>query len=86
MHLLVDIGNSSIFFGIEDNKTIVKTYRVNSDVKKSADEYLVTLAPLLKKYPIEGALICSVVPILTSAIKRAFKPCSILNQRLWALV
>ena len=73
MHLLVDIGNSSIFFGIEDNKTIVKTYRVNSDVKKSADEYLVTLAPLLKKYPIKGALICSVVPILTSAIKKGIQ-------------
>lgn len=73
MHLLIDIGNSSIFLGIEDNKKIIKSFRINSDVNKSADEYLLTMAPFLKKYTIEACLICSVVPILTSTIKKAIK-------------
>lgn len=73
MHLLVDIGNSSIFLGIEENKQIVKSFRVNSDINKSADEYLLIIVPLLKNYQITDALICSVVPILTSAIKKAIK-------------
>ena len=70
MHLLVDIGNSSIFLGIEDNKKIIKTFRINSDIKKSADEYLVTISSLIKEYKIDDALIGSVVPILTGAIKK----------------
>ncbi len=73
MHLLIDIGNSSIYLGIEENKKIINTFRINSDVKKSADEYLVTLKSLLKEYEITDALICSVVPILTSSIKKAME-------------
>lgn len=70
MHLLVDIGNSSIFMGLEENKKIIRTYRVNSDTSKSSDEYLITLFPLLNKYKVEDALICSVVPILTGVMKK----------------
>ena len=70
MHLLVDIGNSSIFMGLEENKKIIRTYRVNSDTSKSSDEYLITLFPLLSKYKVEDALICSVVPILTGVMKK----------------
>lgn len=73
MHLLIDIGNSSIFLGVEENKKIIKSFRVNSDVNKSADEYLLILAPLLAKYNIDDVLICSVVPILTSTIKKGIK-------------
>lgn len=73
MHLLIDIGNSSIFLGLEENKDIIKTYRINSDINKSADEYLITIAPFLTRYQIDDVLICSVVPILTSTLKKSIK-------------
>ena len=80
MVLCIDCGNTSIKIGLYDetkdqifNKFIIKTLR-----DKSGDEYAYTFLALIgKETKISGAIISSVVPLLTmelvKGIKRAFK-------------
>lgn len=73
MILLVDIGNSNIYFGLAEKDKILKTFRLTSSQTKSADEYYLLLQGFLKEYIIENAIICSVVPVVTSALKKCFE-------------
>ena len=70
MILLFDIGNSNIVLGLADNDNVIKSYRYDSIVSKTSDEYYLQMKEVFKDYHIEGAIIGSVVPILTSAIKK----------------
>ncbi|MFH1767533.1 MAG: type III pantothenate kinase [Candidatus Omnitrophota bacterium] len=63
--ILVDIGNTTVHFGIERGNRIIKTFRVyNKDVTA---KYLESLT---KKYPADSMLICSVVPSMTRLFKQ----------------
>ncbi len=73
MVLLVDIGNSNVTFGILENKMIKRTFRLVTSTDKSADEYGLNLAPFLKDYILNDVFICSVVPVVTSLLKKAFE-------------
>lgn len=70
MILLFDIGNSNIVVGIADKKKIYASFRFESSIKKTADEYYLSIKEAIKGYEIEGAIISSVVPILTSTLKK----------------
>lgn len=72
MILLVDIGNSNIVFGFAEDKKIVETFRLKSFTDKTSDEYAMLLRPILSHYQVEQVIISSVVPVITSAIKKAF--------------
>lgn len=74
MILLVDIGNTNIYMGIYENQNCISTYRTHTDARKSSDDY----AEIVKKFVnekgkgiMEGAIISSVVPSLTNALKEA---------------
>lgn len=74
MILLVDIGNTNIYMGIYENQNCISTYRTHTDTRKSSDDY----AEIVKKFVSEkgkgrmlGAIISSVVPSLTGALKEA---------------
>jgi type III pantothenate kinase len=73
MILCFDVGNTLIGIGVYFTKEIVDSYSVYTDRKKSADEYATIFRNLFldKNYKIEGAIISSVVPELTGAIKNA---------------
>ena len=73
MVLLVDIGNSSIYFGLFEDKIIKKSFRVKSFTDKTSDEYYQLIFPFLKDYDVEDVIISSVVPVLTSTLKKLFK-------------
>ncbi len=71
MILLVDIGNTNIVLGFAEDSHIKDTYRMKSSLNRTADEYYVVLKPILSQYEIEDVIISSVVPVITSAIKKA---------------
>ncbi|MBO5711217.1 MAG: type III pantothenate kinase, partial [Acholeplasmatales bacterium] len=72
MILLVDVGNSNILFGVSDKENIITSYRIRTFTDKTADEYYLIMKPFLDSYQIEDVIISSVVPVVTSALKKAF--------------
>lgn len=78
MLLTVDIGNTNITMGIYDNEELTLVLRAATDRMKTPDQYAVEFSSMLKIHnadgtEFEGAIICSVVPELTSVIKDAIK-------------
>ena len=67
MLLLIDCGNTNIVFAIAKNDRILKKWRINTDPKRTADEYYVWLIKLLEIeninfLSISNCIIASVVP------------------------
>ncbi|MFA5481016.1 MAG: type III pantothenate kinase [Bacilli bacterium] len=78
MILTVDVGNTLISFGVFKENRLVATFKTASDTKKSLDEYIATLDTFLKfrqldKMSFSGAIVSSVVPILTEIIRKAIQ-------------
>jgi len=80
MLLAFDIGNSNISVGvftILNNKPELKfSFRLSSDIKRSCDEYIMSISGLLslnriEKEDIDASAISSVVPALTGVIIEA---------------
>lgn len=71
MILLVDIGNTNIVLGFAEQGQIKEKYRIKSFLNRTADEYYVLVKPILDSYSIDNAIISSVVPVITSAFKKA---------------
>ena len=72
MILLVDIGNSNVVLALSENDKVVETFRLKSNIDKTSDEYYVSIKSVLKDYNIEDVIISSVVPVITSALKKVF--------------
>ena len=72
MVLLVDVGNSNIVFGFANEKEIVDTFRFKSLTDITTDEYYLLIKTMLDKYNVEDVIISSVVPVITSALKKLF--------------
>lgn len=72
MILLVDIGNSNIVFGFARGDEICETYRLKTLLDKTSDEYYFMVKPIVDHFPVENIIISSVVPVVTSALKKAF--------------
>lgn len=72
MILLTDIGNSNIVLAIVENDKIVETFRLKSNIDKTSDEYFVSIKAILKEFIIHDVIISSVVPVITSALKKVF--------------
>ena len=71
MLLVIDIGNTSIAFGIFEGQTLRATLHVATDIHRMADEYAVLIIGLLfqqnlRMSDINDAIISSVVPPLTT--------------------
>lgn len=69
MLLAIDIGNTNIVFGINDNGTWKNHWRIQTDHKKTADEYEVIFRSLLSagkvcRTDVERIVLSSVVPTL----------------------
>lgn len=78
MVLTVDIGNTNIVLGGFENDEITFTARISTDASKTEDEYAGQLLTTLMihgvgKTDIKGAVISSVVPPLTTVMKKAVK-------------
>ena len=76
MLLTFDIGNTNIVIGIFENDKLSHKWRLPSDGKKNIDDYAVDIIELfltnkIDCLKIEGVIIASVVPTLTSRIHEA---------------
>lgn len=77
MLLAVDIGNSSIDFGVfNEQDRLLMTSKISADKAKCADEYAIVLQGILSlhrvaKEEITGCMIASVVPSLTVQVSIA---------------
>ena len=78
MLLTVDIGNTNIVIGLYEKNLLKHKWRIISDHKKSVDDYAVDIIELCLTNQVDclninGCIIASVVPILTSRIHEAIK-------------
>ncbi len=71
MILCVDIGNSNIVLGLNENNKITKTFRLVTNMNLTSDEYFYRIKEFVSKNP-EGAVISSVVPQLDRVFKELF--------------
>lgn len=78
MLLTFDIGNTNIVIGLFDGEKLTHKWRLISSTKKSVDDYAVDIIELfltdrIDCLKVEGAIIASVVPMLTNRIHEAVK-------------
>lgn len=74
MILLFDVGNTSIYTGIAKDGKIESTFRLNTELHKTPDEYFLTIKEFVDPIDVTGIIIGSVVPQVTlSLIKIAEK-------------
>ena len=74
MLLAIDCGNTNIVFAISENDKIIKQWRINTNINRTADEYSVWLIQLLEMEDLEfssisGCIIASVVPEALLSLK-----------------
>ncbi len=68
MILLFDVGNTNVSIGVSDGFKIIDTYRLNTIVTKTADEYYIQMKSLIDFKTIKQVAISSVVPRLTETL------------------
>lgn len=76
MILAVDIGNSTVVMGLIDNNELIACKKTVTDISELEVNYREEIKTLLKSHSIpeskiEGAIISSVVPLLTDILKEA---------------
>ena len=71
MLLAIDIGNTNISIGVFENKSLISSFKMNSDINLSEEFYEAKLIELLKDFKITSCAIASVVEELTQKIKTA---------------
>ena len=62
MLLTVDVGNTNTVLGIFDGEELVRSWRVKTDPRTTADELWLQLNALVADYEVTGLSICSTVP------------------------
>ncbi len=62
MLLTVDVGNTNTVLGIFDGESLVKSWRVKTDPRTTADELWLQFNALVTGYKLTGLAICSTVP------------------------
>lgn len=76
MLICIDIGNTNITIGGFEGENLKFTARLATDSKRTADQYAIEIRDVLHIYEVDrdevtDAAICSVVPAVGSAVKRA---------------
>ena len=62
MLLTIDVGNTNTVLGIFQGKDLVKSWRVKTDSRTTADELWLQYSALTSGYEVTGLSICSTVP------------------------
>lgn len=68
MILLCDVGNTQITFGFSDGINILSTFRLNTNLDKTSDQYYIELNHFLSDKNIKSVAIASVVPQITNKL------------------
>lgn len=75
MIICIDVGNTTILFGVYDNDQLIDTYRMETKILKTSDEYGSSLLAHfqindINKKQITGAIVSSVVPSVDHALEK----------------
>jgi type III pantothenate kinase len=62
MLLTVDVGNTNTVLGIFDDKEMIRSWRVKTDPRSTADELWLQYRALIDDYNLTGLSVCSTVP------------------------
>ena len=62
MLLTIDVGNTNTVLGIFDGDNLLRSWRVKTDPRSTADELWLQYRSLVEDYPVTGLSICSTVP------------------------
>lgn len=62
MLLTIDVGNTNTVLGIFDGERLLKSWRVKTDTRTTADEMWLQFSALTSGYTVSGLSICSTVP------------------------
>ena len=62
MLLTVDVGNTNTVLGVFEGDKLVKSWRVKTDPRTTADELWLQFSALVTGYQLTGLSICSTVP------------------------
>jgi len=62
MLLTIDVGNTNTVLGLFDGEDLIKSWRVKTDPRSTADEMSLQINALVQGYTISGLSICSTVP------------------------
>ncbi len=62
MLLTIDVGNTNTVLGIFDESDLLRSWRVKTDPRSTADELWLQYKALVEGYEITGLAICSTVP------------------------
>ena len=78
MILAIDVGNTNIVLGCIDGGKILNVVRIHTDTRETEAEYTIKLKEIIYAYgmdlkSIDGAILSSVVPPVTEAIRRAVR-------------
>jgi len=73
MILTIDIGNTLIKAALYEKGNLVDILKIKSNLNRSSDEYAYSLKAFLGKRKCTGAIISSVVPLLTIELTEAVK-------------
>lgn len=74
MIFVMDVGNSNIKIGIFDGEKLLNSWRMQTDVARTADEYGISIVEMLRHCGldpagIEGAIMASVIPSLNYTLE-----------------
>ena len=78
MILAIDVGNTNSVIGCIDGGEILNVVRIHTDTRETEAEYTIKLKEIIYAYgmdlkSIDGAILSSVVPPVTEAIRRAVR-------------
>lgn len=76
MVLAIDIGNTNIVIGVYENKKLIFSFRMATNLLKTEYEYSVNIKDIMEVYKInicdiKGCIISSVVPPISHVIKKS---------------
>jgi type III pantothenate kinase len=70
MLLAIDVGNTNTVLGLVDGEALIRSYRVKTDARSTADEILLTFRGLLQDDPeVTGISLCSTVPAVLNEMR-----------------
>ena len=73
MMLLIDVGNSNIVFSFSDGKDVLNTFRLNTNINITSDEYYISFRNFVREENINSVYISSVVPSITRILREMFE-------------
>ena len=78
MILAIDVGNTNIVLGFIEEGKILSVVRIHTDTRETEAEYAIKLKEIIYAYgmelqAIDGAIMSSVVPPVTEAMRRAVR-------------